>query len=387
MFLSHPVDLYLGIACSAVATSYGLLSVLALLVWRIPRSQGAAAACIHEGVSILKPLCGNEPGLYEDLRSFCVQDYPAYQIIFGLHDQSDPAREVAERLKREFRGLSIDIAIDPRLHGSNAKVSNLINMPYACYDVLAMVDSDAAVGSDYLKAVVAPLQDEGVGLVTCLYRSSPTPGIWSRLGAMYVNDWYMPAVLLALLFGHRNYVSGQTVCMRQKTLRALGGLSTLANYLAEDYRLGELVRSLGLRIVLSPYTVIAECHEPSLGAMMRHEIRWMRTLRALRSHSFCGLFLTFSLPLAALGLMLASTDRSGSLLVQGLFAVSAACRLALHAAHRSRDVPSAFRDLWLLPIRDLMIACVWLLAFAASRITWRGQDYDVGPDGFMRRSS
>jgi ceramide glucosyltransferase len=235
--------------------------------------------------------------------------------------------------------------------------------------------------------VLAPLQNEGVGLVTCLYRSMPTPGVWSHLAAMYVNEWYMPAVLLAWLFGHRNYVSGQTICIRQKTLRALGGLSSVANYLAEDYRLGELVRSLGLRTVLSPYVVTGECHEASLSGMMQHEVRWMRTLRALRSRSFRWLFLTFSLPLAALGLMLASRDPSAFLLALGLFAVSVACRLALHVAHRSSDVTSVFRDLWLLPVRDLVIACVWIQAFSASRITWRGQDYDVGPDGRMRRSA
>jgi len=296
---------------------------------------------------------------------------------------------VAERLKSEFRNLSIDIVVDSRLHGSNAKVSNLINMlPYAHHDMLAMVDSDASVGPDYLETVIAPLAHEGVGLVTCLYRSFPTPGIWSHLGAMYVNDWYMPAVLLAWLFGHRNYVSGQTICIRQETLRAFGGLSTVANHLADDYRLGELVRSLGLRIVLSPYVVTAEYHEASLSAMIRHEVRWMRTLRVLRSRSFWGLFLTFSLPLAALGLMIAATERSGLLLAQGLFVVSVACRLALHLlAQHSRNVPLVFQDLWLLPIRDLLIACAWFQTFFASRITWRGQHYDVGPDGLMRRLS
>jgi ceramide glucosyltransferase len=250
-----------------------------------------------------------------------------------------------------------------------------------------IVDSDSSVGPDYLRSVIAPLQEDGVGLVTCLYRSLPTPGIWSHLGAMYVNDWYMPAVVLAWFLGHRNYVSGQTICIRQATLRAFGGLSAVADYLAEDYRLGECVRSLGLRIVLSPYVVMGESHEPSLGALMQHEIRWMRTLRALRARSFCWLFLTFSMPLAALGLMLAPTDRSGLLVARGLFAVCAACRIVFHLAHRTRGASPVFRDLWLLPMRDLLIACVWLQAFLASRITWRGRKYDVGRDGLLRKLS
>jgi ceramide glucosyltransferase len=273
MFRPYLIDAFIGFACLAVATCHGLLNVLALLAWRIPRSRRVAPATAFEGVTILKPLCGDEPGLYEDLRSFCLQDYPAYQIVFGLADHSDPAREVAERLKREFHGLSIEIVVDARMHGSNAKVSNLINMlPYADHDVLAIVDSDSSVGADYLRSVISPLQEEGVGLVTCLYRSLPTPGVWSHLGAMYVNDWYMPAVVLAWFLGHRNYVSGQTICIRQATLRVCGGLSAVANYLAEDYRLGECVRSLGLRIVLSPYVVTGQTHEPSLGALIRAPI-------------------------------------------------------------------------------------------------------------------
>src|SRR5208282_6456912 len=121
--------------------------------------------------------------------------------------------------------------------------------------MLVMADSDAFVGSDYLATVTSPLMDERNGLVTCIYRGTPTPGVWSRLGAMYINEWYVPSVLLAWLFGHDRYVSGQTLCLRRDTLTAVGGLSALANHLADDYQLGELVRGLGLKIALSPYLV------------------------------------------------------------------------------------------------------------------------------------
>ena len=139
---------------------------------------------------------------------------------------------------------------------------------------------------DYLATVTAPLLDSGVGLVTCMYRGMPTPRIWSRLGAMYINEWYMPSVLLAWLFGHQGYVSGQTICVRRDTLQAIGGLRAVVDHLADDYRLGELVRRLGLRIVLSPYVVKGEHHEPKAGSLIRHELRWMRTLRVLRPRSF-----------------------------------------------------------------------------------------------------
>src|SRR5262249_8854301 len=56
-------------------------------------------------VSVLKPLCGVQPGLYETLRSFCAQDYPSFQLVFGVSDPGDPAVDVVRRLSGEFPGL------------------------------------------------------------------------------------------------------------------------------------------------------------------------------------------------------------------------------------------------------------------------------------------
>ena len=339
-------------------------------------------------VTVLKPLCGAEPGLYENLRSFCRQDYPEFQIVFGVCERSDPALAVANRLLLEFPELRIDVVIDPRQHGGNRKVSSLINMlRHARHDVLVMADSDAYVGSDYLSTVTTPLLDREVGLVTCIYHGEPTARIWSRLGAMYVNEWYMPSVLLARLFGHEGYASGQTLCMRRETLQGIGGLRAIADHLADDYRLGELIRGLGLRIVLSPYVLKSEHHEPTLDLLVRHEVRWMRTLRVLRPRSFGLIFFGFSLTLALLGLRFCSVDASPSVLDWWLFGVTALARLALHFMHRLRGDRPLLADFWLVPARDLLLCWVWWRTFFTSRISWRGSEFDVGADGIMRSSS
>jgi ceramide glucosyltransferase len=292
---------------------------------------------------------------------------------------------VVRRLAAEFPSIPIELVIDPQLHGSNRKISNLINMlPFARHDLLTLADSDAFVEADYLAAVTAPLADHDVGLVTCIYRGAPTPRIWSRLGAMYINEWYVPSVLLAWLFGHQGYVSGQTVCLRSDTLRAIGGLASLADYLADDYRLGELVRALGLRIVLSPYVLKGEHHEPNFDSLARHELRWMRTLRVLRPRSFRLIFFTFSLPLAVIGLLAAAADPPLSAALWALFGITVAARLVLHFAYRVRDLRNAVLDLWLLPVRDALICWVWCRSFFTSRVTWRGSEFDVDADGVMR---
>jgi ceramide glucosyltransferase len=347
--------------------------------------RGPAESRSLPPVTVLKPLCGAEPGLHEHLRSFCRQNYPDFQIVFGVRDADDPACAVVRRLMAEFPSVPIEFVINPQLHGSNLKISNLINMlPYARHDVLAMADSDAFVAPDYLASVTAPLLRRDVGLVTCIYRGAPSKGIWSRLGAMYINEWYVPSVLLAWLFGHEGYVSGQTVCLRRDTLQALGGLRVLADHLADDHRLGELVRALGLRIVLSPYLVDGEHHEPSFDALVRHELRWMRTIHVLRPRSFRLIFISFGLPLAILGLAAALAESSRSGAAWMLFGITLLARMVLHFVHRLRDDRAPLSDFWLLPARDLLICWVWCRTFFTSHVTWRGNEFDVDADGVMR---
>jgi ceramide glucosyltransferase len=380
---THTVSGMIGLAVLALAAGYEVVALAAVLIWRAcAATQGNRFW--KPPVTVLKPLCGMEPGLYENLRSFCLQSYPQYQLVFGVRDASDPALAVVNRLQLEFPHLEMSIVVNPRQHGSNRKVSNIINMLDAArYDVLTIIDSDARVGADYLSEVIAPLSDKHVGLVTCIYRSVPSsPGIYSRLGAMYVNEWYMPSVLLAWLFGHRGYASGQTLCMRRDTLEAIGGLHPIADHLADDYHLGEMIQQAGMRIVLSPYLPRIEQYDPSLRMLIAHELRWMRTIRALRPGSFSFLFVTFSLPLALLGLAL--TPAWETPVVSSLFATTLAARLMLYVVPRLAGAGLSFSDLWLLPARELLLCWVWLRAFFTSRVTWRGGEFDVDDEGVMR---
>ena len=382
----HLLLAIIGFAASVLAAAYGLVVLLAALVWRLrpfPVNLPRPAP-----VTLLKPLCGLEPGLYEHLRSFCLQEQAELQIVFGVRDPADPALEVAKRLAADFPQLAIDIVVSPQLHGGNHKISNLINMmAHARHDVLVMADSDTWVGPDYLATVTAPLQDPAVGLVTCIYRGVPTPGVCSRLGAMYVNEWFVPSVLLAFLFGHTGYATGQTLCLRRETLQAIGGLDALADHLADDYRLGELVRGLGLRIAVSPYVVDAQHHEPDLASLVGHELRWMRTTRVLRPLSACFMFLSFSLPLGALGVLLAAGAPRLLAPSWGLFLLTAAARLALHFVQRPDSRLAPRSDLWLLPLRDLLTCWVWCRSFLSYRVSWRGSHFDVDAQGVMRRLS
>jgi ceramide glucosyltransferase len=385
MLFIHPVPAIIGIVSLALATFYAVLVLGAVLIWRLRRTASQKAPW-QPAVTLLKPLCGAEPGLYDNLRSFCTQNYPQFQIVFGVRDPTDSALAVVEQLIGEFPSLSIDVVIDPRLHGCNLKVSNLINMmARARHDLLAIADSDTRVGADYLAEVTAPLLEPRIGLVTCTYRGVPTQRIWSRLGAMYSNEWFMPSVLLTWLFRYEGYVSGQTICLSRTTLQAIGGLAAVANHLADDYRLGQLVRGLGLRVCFSRYVLDGKHHEPTFDSLTKHELRWMRTLRVLRPSSFYLLFLTFSLPLGALGLVLTAAEPALSTAGLIAFDIAVIARLAVHFLHRLRDDRPLLADLWLLAVRDLLTCYVWCRSFLTSRVTWRGNEFDVDADGGMRR--
>lgn len=386
MRLIHPLMGIVGLASLTIAAGYALLTLIAVLVWqmrRMPKENPSRLAPL----TILKPLCGAEPSLYENLCSFCQQDYPEFQIVFGVLDPADAALSVVGRLVAEFPTLPIDVVINSQQHGSNRKTSNLINMlAQARHDVLVMADSDARVGPDYLKTVTAPLLDREVGLTTCIFRGTPSQRIWSRLGAMYINEWYMPSVLLAWLFGHRGYVSGQTICLRRETLQAMGGLQVVADHLADDYQLGERVRGLGLRIVLSHYMPTAEHDEATFDLLKRHELRWMSTIRILRPRSFRLIFFSFSLPLAALGIALNVADPVLSTAAWVLFQSTLVARLLLYGVHRLRDGRRLLSDLWIVPARDVLICWVWWRSFFTSRVTWRGREFDVDASGIMQQT-
>jgi ceramide glucosyltransferase len=385
MSLAQLIVAVVGYASLVIAAGYSLVVLTAVLTWRNYTCRPRNIPALQTPVTILKPLCGDEPGLYEHLRSFCLQRYSQYQIVFGTLDPADPALAIVARLVQEFPELPTDVVANPQRHGNNNKSSNLINMlAKARHPVLVIADSDIAVDPDYLATVTAPLQDECVGLVTCLSHDAPSRGIWSRLGGMYVNEWYFPSVMLAWFFGYQGYASGQTLCLRRTTLEAVGGLGALADHLADDYQLGQLILAQGLRIVLSPYEVQAGHYEPDLASLTRHEIRWMRTLHIVRPWSFRMIFLTFSMMLALVGLLLA-IQGPWHAVAWSLFGVTVVARCSLHLVHRLRHVRPLLEDLLLVPIRDVLLCWLWFQTLFSRRVTWRGTRFDVDTTGVMRR--
>ena len=326
-------------------------------------------------VSILKPLKGADPGMYESFRSHCLQAYREYEIIFGVSDPGDPALELVRRLQSEFPHVAIRIVVCKRILGTNVKVSNLVQMlGEAIYEYIVVNDSDIRVPADYLRQVIAPLHDSNVGLVTCLYRGVPGRSLGSRLEALGIETDFMGGVLAARTLEHGiRFAMGSTLAFSKKTLQSIGGLEPLLDYLADDYELGARVAAAGREVVLA--NVVVETFLPDYGLLpfFRHQLRWARTIRDKRRWGYAGLLLTFGIPWALLAVLLARGAWEAWLLLFIILArrVSTAAFLCARVLHDRR----IFRDFWLIPLRDCIALLIWIASFTGRTVSWRGDSF------------
>ena len=373
---------YASAVCYLAALAGSAYALFAIWAARsfVSRPRRALANC--PPVTILKPLHGAEPDLYATLASFCRQDYSApVQVVFGLADPADPAAAVVRRLIADFPDRDLQLLINARRHGANAKVSNLINMQAAAlHETIVIADSDIVVRPDYLSNVTANLNQPGVGLVTCLYRGVGMTGIWSRFAAAGIDYQFLPNVLVGLKLGIATPCFGSTIALTKTTLTKIGGLQSVADQLADDYALGMATRRAGLKVAIAPFIVTHVCAEQSLRELLLHEIRWARTIRAMDSVGFCGLAITHAVPLALLGLI------PGGLTPVVILAVALVCRFALQAElHRLLHLRNDI--FWLGPIRDILSFAVFAASFFGRRVEWRGHRHVVNADQTLAYSS
>jgi ceramide glucosyltransferase len=335
-------------------------------------------------VSVLKPLKGTDPEMYESLRSHCLQNYPEYEVIFGISDADDSAAACVQQLQQEFPTRKIELVICSKTLGANAKVSTLAQMiAVACNDHLIVNDSDIHVDLDYLRRVVAPLADARVGMVTCLYRGVATSTVGSRLESLGISTDFCAGVLVARQLEGLKFGLGSTLAFRRTDLEKIGGFESFVDYLADDYELGKRIADLGLDVKLSD--VVVETYLPaySLRGFFAHQLRWARGVRDSRPGGYFGLLFTFGLFWSVLALIAAS----GATWAWTLLAVTFLLRLGValmvgKVGLRDRRLP---RDLWLLPIRDLIAVGVWIASFAGHTVTWRGDRFRL-KDGRLIRS-
>jgi ceramide glucosyltransferase len=373
---------------SIVAAGFAVcgMGFYALCLWSsraFRRAGRKPAAAFTPPVSILKPLRGVDPQMYESFRSHCVQDYPEYEIIFGVSEADDPAVEAVERLMREFPRCPIQLVVCPEILGNNRKTSNLVQMlPQARYDHVLINDSDIYVTPDYLRHVMAPFAGTHVGMVTCPYRGIAADTLGSKLESIGISTDFIAGVLAARqVEGGIHFALGSTLAISRVALDAIGGLRPLVDYLADDFELGYRVSKSGFEVVLAD--VVVETHLPaySFRGFFEHQLRWARSTRDSRRMGYLGLLLTFGLPWAMIAVAFAAGAWwSWTVLAAAVILRAAvALEVGLGVVHDR----AVWRHLWLLPLRDLVAFWVWFASFADNKVHWRG-DIFVLENGKIR---
>jgi ceramide glucosyltransferase len=328
-------------------------------------------ADFHPPVSILKPICGLDSDAYENLASFCRQDYPEYQIVFGVQDPRDPSVEVVKQIIHDFPTIDIQLIISDRVIGTNLKVSNLANaVAEAKHEILLLADSDIQVQPDYLQQVVQPLCDAAVGVVTCMYRSQ-AQGWVSAFEAIGISTEFLPSVLVARKLEGMAFAMGATIVIRKSVLEAIGGFSAVASYLGDDFKLGNLPAQAGYQVVLSDYVVDHVLATESVSAFIHHQTRWTRGNRSARPLGYAGLIFTHGTATSLIFLL----ATGGSFLSWSVLSVTWSLRLLMAwvvGVKQLKD-PAAKKLLWSVPLRDLVSFALWCYSFIGNTIEWRGR--------------
>jgi ceramide glucosyltransferase len=345
--------------------------------WRDPPPEGSLPP-----VTILKPLKGLDVELYENLLSLCGQDYPDIQLVCGVTGETDPAAAVVRRLQREHPHLDITLVVDPRDYGANHKVSNLHNMyRHAKHDVIVIADSDIRVGRDYLRRLVPPLQNPKVGAVTCLYRAVRKDGLPTLIESLFINTDFCGMVMVARKVERATYAFGATIALRRAVLEEIGGFLPIANYLADDYQLGNRVARRGYSLVLSDQVVDTITRVKGWRHLLQHQLRWARTYRVCRPRGYFASIVTHAsfwavVNAAAHGFSAPSCTISLALLCLRQFAAHRLCQHHLGCGLTAREL------LLVIP-KDLLVSMVWFLAFLGNTVTWSERRFRVLRSGEM----
>ena len=355
---------------------YVVTIIAALRFFGARRERDAVPSDFTPPLSILKPIYGLDRETYENYASFCLQDYPDYEILFCVSDDQDPAVPVIAELARNFPERAIKLIVGSEPLGVSDKVNKLCRMVRAAaHEIVVVSDSDVRVGPGYLRAIAAPFREPKVGAVTCLYRGLTDGSLAANLEAIGNSTDFTAGVLVACLLGDVNFTLGATMATTKARLAEIGGFESLVDHFSDDYELGNRIAAGGHRVVLSNYPVSIVYPEQSLGDAFRHQLRWNLSIRYSRPAGHLGLIFTQGLPLALLAAVFAPSAGWAVGLVVGYLVLRGASAWIIGVWGMSDELVR--RRMELLPLRDLFAFVVWVVSFFPQRIHWRGKEFYV----------
>ncbi|MGC2267566.1 MAG: bacteriohopanetetrol glucosamine biosynthesis glycosyltransferase HpnI [Candidatus Acidiferrales bacterium] len=340
------------------------------------RMRDAVPSDFTPPISILKPIYGLDRETYENYASFCLQDYPDYEILFCVSDDQDPAIPVIAELARNFPERSIQLIVGSEPLGVSDKVNKLCRMVRAAkHEIVVVSDSDVRVGPGYLCTIAAPFRDSKVGAVTCLYRGLTDGSLAANLEAIGNSTDFTAGVLVAWLLGDVTFTLGATMATTKTRLAEIGGFESLVDHFSDDYELGNRIAARGHRVELSTFPVGIVYPAQSLGDAFRHQLRWNLSIRYSRPAGHLGLIFTQGLPLALLAAVFAPSAAWAVALMLGYLVLRGASAWIIGVWGMGDGLLRGKMEL--LPLRDLFAFVVWVVSFFPQRIHWRGKKFYV----------
>ena len=378
------ITLTTSILLWGVSLWYLFFAIIAVSIFKNNKDKSLINNNFQPPITILKPIYGLDPEMSSNLKSFCQQDYPDYQIIFGLQDTNDSALPLVKEIVKEFSESDVSYVINTARHGTNHKVSNLINMyPLIKHEFILIADSDMRVTKDYLSQVIPPFIDTDIGAITCLYSGSASGKTTSLLNAMFINYWFLPSVLISKLIKPIQYCLGATMIVRRNILNKIGGFEALSNHLADDYMIGKLVSNIGYKIHLSNFIIENIVEETSFRNLISHELRWARTLRRVEPYGYALTFLTDSLILSFIvGISLYLT---ASIPILFLLPILITLIIRIHLFTKINELINSKKigKIWLIPLRDILSFFIRLASYTGNLVEWRKNKFAVDHLGLM----
>lgn len=380
--------LLLALAGSFTSTVYLAMTLLAAARHlRLARAAQTATAATPLSslppVTIFKPVHGMEEQLAANLESFFRQDYPDYEVIFGVRDRDNPAARIAEEIRARYPHIPSRVIVSGPPAWPNAKVFSLDKMiASSSRSYFIISDSDVRVAPDFLRNTIPPLLDPKVGLVTCMYRGVPAEDFWSRLEALGLSTEMSSGVMVADMVEGMRFALGPAMAVRRDAIDAIGGIAAVADYYSDDFELGNRIWAKGYKVVLSHHVVENVLTPRSPLRTLGDQLRWMKSTRYSRPAGHAGTGLTYAMPFGILGLV-AGAAVGHWLIGIGLLALACLNRM-VQSVVVGRGVTRDRRALsfcWLYPLRDVFGFVAWVLSYTSREFYWRGETYRFGRGG------
>ena len=367
---------------AAAPLAYYVTATLAALRF-FGRERARTLPAYRPPVSLLKPVKGVDFGSYENFLSFCRQDYPDYEILFAVNDDTDPAIPWIRRLMAEFPALRIRLVSGAAQVGANRKVNNLIALAgEARHEIMVLTDGDVRVSPNYLREVVAPFADAKVGAVTSFYRAIAEESLGAELEAIGASSDFFAGVLVAEWMEGMTFALGASIVTTKQWVAKIGGFEAIANMHSDDYELGHRIAKAGGQLLLSRESVWTMYPAQTARGFWNHQVRWARTVRLCRPISYMGLIFTHGLPWALLAAALAPAAWIAAAYLLAYLVLRLVMAWTVGVWGVGDDVLR--RKLWLVPLRDAIYFAVWLASFASNRIRWSGEEFTMQKGQMVR---